>query len=261
MHASASILALGAMAATVSAHGHVQTIKVNGKSFQGYDPSFAYQSPVPEVPGWTAENLDNGFVDPSTYSSGDIICHKNGSPGKAYVEAAAGDKLEIQWSTWPDSHHGPVINYIASCEGDCTTVDKTSLSWVKFQADGLKSGSSPGTWATDDLISNNFTATATLPAGLKAGNYVVRHEIIALHSASQENGAQNYPQCFNVKVTGDGSTAISGGEKATAFYKASDAGIKFNLYTTFDSYPMPGPELWSAAAAKVRRHVRDFFSA
>ncbi|OJD36488.1 glycoside hydrolase family 61 protein [Diplodia corticola] len=261
MHASTSVLALGAMAATVAAHGHVSTITVNGKAFQGYDPSFAYQSPVPEVPGWTASNLDNGFVDPSSYSSDDIICHKESSPGKAYVEAAAGDKLEIQWSTWPDSHHGPIINYIAACDGECTTVDKTSLSWVKFQADGLASGSNPGTWATDDLISNNFTATATLPAGLKAGNYVVRHEIIALHSASQDNGAQNYPQCFNVKVTGSGSTAVSGGTAATTFYKSDDAGIKFNLYAAFSDYPMPGPELWSAAAAKVRRHVRDFFSA
>lgn len=258
MHASASLIAVGAMVASVSAHGHVSTIKSGGKSYQGYDPSFAYQDPVPEVPGWTAENLDNGFVAPDSFSSGDIICHKSATPGKAYVEAAAGDDIEIQWSTWPESHHGPVIDYLASCDGDCTTADKTALSFVKTQAKGVVSGSSPGTWATDTLISNNFTHTTTIPADLAAGNYVLRHEIIALHSASQENGAQAYPQCINLKVTGSGSTKISDGTKGTALYTATDEGIMFNLYTTFSSYPMPGPALWSGAAAKLRRHARDF---
>ncbi|EKG21093.1 Glycoside hydrolase family 61 [Macrophomina phaseolina MS6] len=258
MHTSATLFAAGAMVASVAAHGHVSAIVVNGKSFQGYDPSFSYQNPAPKVAGWTAQNLDNGFVEPNSFSSGDIICHKEAKPGQAYVEAAAGDELQIQWSTWPDSHKGPVIDYLASCGGDCTTADKTSLSFVKFQAKGLVSGSAPGTWATDDLISNNFTHTTTLPASLAPGNYVLRHEIIALHSAGQENGAQAYPQCINVKVTGSGSTEISGGKKATAFYTPTDPGIKFNLYTTFSEYPMPGPALWSAAAAKVRRHMRDF---
>lgn len=42
---------------------------------------------------------------------------------------------------------------------------------------------------------NNNTGSLTIPSDLKAGNYVLRHEIIALHSAGQEDGAQAYPQC------------------------------------------------------------------
>ncbi|KAF2137324.1 lytic polysaccharide monooxygenase [Aplosporella prunicola CBS 121167] len=247
-----------ALVASVSAHGHVASIVAGSKTYTGYDPSFSYQTPAPKVPGWSAQNLDNGFVEPSSFSSPDIICHKEGKPGQSYVEVAAGEEVKLQWSTWPDSHVGPIIDYLASCDGDCTTVDKTKLQFVKIDQDGYHSGSSPGEWATTDLISNDFTWSAKIPKDLKAGNYVLRHEIIALHSAGQENGAQAYPQCVNLKVTGSGSTAISGGESATEFYKADDAGIKFNVYTEDIKYTIPGPALWKSAAAKLRRHVRDF---
>ena len=39
---------------------------------------------------------------------------------------------------------------------------------------------------------------------------------------------------------------------------ADDAGIKFNVYTEDIKYTIPGPALWKSAAAKLRRHVRDF---
>lgn len=87
----------------------------------------------------------------------------------------------------------------------------------------------------------------TIPRNLKAGNYVIRHEIIALHSAGIDNGAQNYPQCLTLKVGGSGSVAPSGGTVGTALYNRADAGIRFNLYTTYTSYPYPGPALWTAA--------------
>jgi hypothetical protein len=94
---------------------------------------------------------------------------------------------------------------------------------------------------------SNFTATATLPRNLKPGNYVVRHEIIALHGARRENGAQAYPQCVNIEVGGSGDFAPVGGVEGTVLYKGTDPGIKFDIYTDPTSYPMPGPALWTAA--------------
>lgn len=58
-----------------------------------------------------------------------------------------------------------------------------------------------GTWVTDELIKNNFTSSTTIPRNLKAGNYVIRHEIIALHSAGNDNGAQFYPQVNEIIPT------------------------------------------------------------
>lgn len=66
------------------------------------------------------------------------------------------------------------------------------LRWSKFAQEAIVS---PNVWVTDNLIKNGFKASVKLPSKLAAGNYVVRHEIIALHGGSSPNGAQLYPQC------------------------------------------------------------------
>jgi hypothetical protein len=110
---------------------------------------------------------------------------------------------------------------------------------------------------TDDLVRSNNTWTTTIPSDLAPGNYVIRHEIIALHAAGQPNGAQAYPQCINFQIEGSGSTMLSGGTPATSFYKASDPGIQFNLYSKFSGYTIPGPPL-KKLAKRERAHARDF---
>lgn len=41
---------------------------------------------------------------------------------------------------------------------------------------------------------NGFSWNVKVPSSLASGSYVLRHEIIGLHSAGNPNGAQNYPQ-------------------------------------------------------------------
>jgi hypothetical protein len=107
----------------------------------------------------------------------------------------------------------------------------------------LISGSNPGTWASDQLVRNGNSWTVTIPSSLAPGDYVLRHEIIALHAAGSQNGAQNYPQCINLRVTSGGGSTPSG-SSATSLYSATHPGILFNLYTSFSSYPIPGPSVW-----------------
>lgn len=97
------------------------------------------------------------------------------------------------------------------------------------------------------MLTNNFTSSTVIPKNLKAGNYVIRHEIIALHGAQNDNGAQLYPQCLNLKVGGSGSVAPTGGVAGTSLYKRNEPGIIFNLYTKFDAYTYPGPAIWTGA--------------
>ena len=104
-----------------------------------------------------------------------------------------------------------------------------------------------GHWITDELMESNFTATTTLPKNIKAGNYVLRHEIIALHGARDDNGAQSYPQCVNVKIGGNGKIAPRAGIAGTALYSRTEPGMKFDLYANPTSYPFPGPSLWTEA--------------
>jgi cellulase len=155
----------------------------------------------------------------------------------------------MEWNTWPSSHKGPVIDYLASCNGACSTVDKTTLEFFKIDEAGLISDTeSPGTWATDNLIANNNSWAITIPTGIASGPYVLRHEIIALHSAGSTDGAQSYPQCINIEVTGGGSD-VPAGTLGEALYSETDPGILVNIYTTGLSYTIPGPTLYSGGSA------------
>ncbi|RYP61829.1 hypothetical protein DL770_009698 [Monosporascus sp. CRB-9-2] len=231
-----------------SAHGYVSGVSVNGGSvIEGANPNWFYlpEGQAPETPGWRALNQDNGFVEPNAFGNSDIACHKSATPGGAYIEANPGDTLTIYWNTWPESHHGPVLNYLAQCSGECTSASAGSLSFTKISEEGLLSGSNPGTWSSDTLIAQDFSSDVRIPSNLAPGNYVLRHEIIALHSAGNPNGAQAYPQCLNVRVGGSGSSKLPSGTSATQLYSANDPGIVFNLYGQFNSYPIPGPSVWS----------------
>jgi hypothetical protein len=112
----------------------------------------------------------------------------------------------------------------------------------------------PGTWASDQLIANNNSWVVTIPTDIAPGNYVLRHEIIALHSAGQVDGAQNYPQCVNLQVTGSG-TATPSGVLGTALYSKTDPGIEINIYTSLSTYKVPGPTLYSNAISAVQTAV------
>ncbi|KAJ4293828.1 glycoside hydrolase 61 [Collariella sp. IMI 366227] len=249
--ASKTLLSALAGAASVSAHGHVKNIVVNGLSYQGYEiNTFPYMQNPPAVVGWTATNTDNGFVAPDAFASPDIICHRSATNAKGHAAVTAGDKVLIQWDTWPESHHGPVIDYLANCgSAGCETVDKTALEFFKISEVGLVDGTkAPGVWGSDQLIANNNAWLVQIPPNIAPGNYVLRHEIIALHSGNQANGAQNYPQCFNLQITGSG-TATPTGIKGTALYKPTDAGILANIYTSPVKYEIPGPALIAGAVS------------
>jgi lytic cellulose monooxygenase (C1-hydroxylating) len=192
---TAYLLSLAPLLPLITAHGHVSGIVVDGKWYTGWNAEMKYQNPLPATAGWQADNLDNGFITPSQFATADIICHKSAKNANAYITAKPGSKVVFQWNTWPVSHKGemiqkgkryerkliralgPVFDYIANCNGDCLTVDKTKLSFTKYNEGAWISGNDPGTWVTDDLVKNNNSWTTTIPANLAPGNYVIRHEV------------------------------------------------------------------------------------
>ena len=147
-----------------------------------------------------------------------------------------------------------MMDYLAPCNGDCSAItDKEALEFFKIDEAGiLDSSSAPGTWASDVLIQNNNTWLVQIPANIKAGQYVLRHETIALHSAGQANGAQAYPQCFNIEITGDG-TDVPAGVPATELYSTDDEGILVNIYVAGLDYVIPGPALIDGVSATVEQ--------
>jgi len=199
--------------------------------------------------------LTSRSIPPSNYTSSDIICHLAATPAGASAKVAAGDVVELQWTAWPSSHHGPVIDYLAKCPGSCSDVDKTTLEFFKIDQVGLVNDSPvPGTWASDQLIANNNSWAVTIPKSIAPGNYVLRNEIIALHSAEEADGAQNYPQCINLEITGSGTDEPTGtlGEK---LYTTDAPGILINIYSSLSTYKIPGPTLISAAVSMKQTTV------
>ncbi|KAI0012616.1 glycosyl hydrolase family 61-domain-containing protein [Xylariaceae sp. FL0662B] len=250
MSLKAVIAAVSALATTAIAHGTVSNFTTDGTGNAGFLLDYYYlkqnTGSFPSIAAWYAEDTDNGFVSPQNYGTADINCHINAEPGALTASVKAGGTVDFEWTTWPHGI-GPVLTYVASCGDDCSTVDKTALEWIKIDEAGYDTTTS--TWASQTLIDNGSKWTTNVPSDLPSGNYVFRHEIIALHSAGETNGAQNYPQCMNIAVTGGGSGALPEGTLGTELYSAEDPGIHFNPYTTITSYTIPGPALFGSSGS------------
>jgi lytic cellulose monooxygenase (C1-hydroxylating) len=138
------------------------------------------------------------------------------------------------------------MDYLAPCSGECTKEKPLSLRFTKIDQSGLLKPGGPNNYefATDYMRKHNTSWEVTIPRNLKAGKYVLRNEIIALHTAGTVGGAQNYPQCFNIRVIGGGSRSLPAGIPATQFYKPTTPGIVFNIAANLQSYPIPGPAVW-----------------
>jgi hypothetical protein len=176
----------------------------------------------------------------------DINCHQDAKPGVLTAEVAAGGKVDLFWADWPHNI-GPVLTYIANCNGDCSQADKATLKWIKIDEAGCENG----VWAGKKLMENNFTWTTTVPSTIAPGNYVFRNEIINLHSGVEPNGAQLYPQRMNVEIVGGGSD-VPEGTLGVDVYHADDAGILFDPYAKgMEVYPLPGPPLYVASSGSA----------
>ncbi|KAK4160383.1 glycosyl hydrolase family 61-domain-containing protein [Cladorrhinum sp. PSN259] len=259
------LLSLLLSASTAVAHSHLAHILVNGVLYHGFDPRPGIVN-SPDRVAWSSANIDDGFVSPHNYTTPEIICHISGASPRAHAPVKAGDKIHVQWNGWPQNHVGPILSYVAPCSGTqdgCTSVDKTALRWTKIDDSapvlvdplGSGGGAGVGTWSTNVLISQNNSWQVEIPKGLKPGPYVLRNEIIALHFANQQDGAQNYPLCMNLwveaPVTPPTSTFKLDSFDARAFYKPTDAGILVTVSRSgsapLSTYVVPGPTLNAGA--------------
>jgi len=243
-----SLLALIAAVTTVAAHGWISDIILKNHSFVGFNPTAAPWVPDQGTIAWPSWNTDTGPVYASNVSHPDIVCQINATNAKFMGTVAAGSDVVLKWTKWPDSHHGPILAYLSNCEADCFTRNKTELEWFKIAEMGQirlgLGGGKVGYWASDQLMDNNGSWAVHIPATIRPGNYVLRHEILSLHSAYDVGGAQFYPQCINLKITGSG-TESPPGVRGQQLYSAADPGVHYNIYNDESSpkYHIPGPPL------------------
>ncbi|KAF0644006.1 hypothetical protein NXS19_010693 [Fusarium pseudograminearum] len=261
------MLATALLASNVAAHGYLKTFTLDGTDHEGF--SRWNPSPDPKAIGWSFSTEDEG--PELDISSPNFVCRSDAKASKNYGKIAAGSKASFFWTSddkqinpngWAESHRGPVITYIAPCNGDCASVDKTQLKWTKIAEEGVVSGpaNTEGVWATDKLRENGGVNSATIPSSIAPGKYVVRNEIIALHRAHLSE-PEFYMQCGNIEVTGSGSDDLSGsGVVASEIYSTSDSQLfGFSVYDNKgDSWTIPGPALYGSGQGKRSKIALKF---
>lgn len=149
------------------------------------------------------------------------------------------------------AHYGPVLVYMAAVDDAASAVGSDS-AWFKVFQDTWASAGSTGSddnWGTKDLNTCGGKMDVVIPEDLAPGDYLVRAEAIALHSAGSEGGAQFYMTCYQITVTGSG-TAVADTVSIPGAYAASDAGILINIYQSMSTYEAPGPTVISGGSTK-----------
>ncbi|KAG6844786.1 hypothetical protein H0H87_003715 [Tephrocybe sp. NHM501043] len=237
-----------AFAGSVNGHGYVQEVKLGSTSYPGYNPNVdPYLSPqvpriVRKIPGnGPVEDLSLIDVQCNGYSAGGVV---GSAPSLAYGTVAAGSQVHLNWTTWPESHKGPIVTYLARAPSDITAWSPgTSAVWFKVAESGKDSS---GLWAATDLLAaSGGVYTFTIPPKLKPGQYLIRNELIALHAAYSYPGVQIYPSCIQIEVTGSGTALPTSFVSFPGAYTGSTPGIVYDVYTNTGTYPIPGPAVWT----------------
>jgi len=211
------------------AHGHTIFVQlgVEGTTYpisHGIrDPN--YDGPITDV---TTEYIAcNGGPNPTTPSP-DVINVKAGDTVQAtwrhtLTSTAANDDIYVV----DPSHKGPVMAYMKKVS-DATSDVGYGDGWFKIS----EAGYNPATqdWATSDLVANAGVQSITIPSCLEDGQYLLRPELIALHSAATKEGAQFYLECAQINVSGGTGTGKPSTVSLPGAYAVSRS-TKVHFYT------------------------------
>ncbi|RMZ69346.1 glycosyl hydrolase family 61 [Pyrenophora seminiperda CCB06] len=172
-------LALAAIASSTSAH--TIFLSLNGGAVGDGVRVPTYDGPINDV------------------TTNDIVC--NGGPNptaktSTVITVQAGSQATLTWrhtlTSGPSdvidaSHKGPVMAYLKKVS-DAKSDTGIGGGWFKIAQDAFDGSS----WGVDRLIANQGKQVVTIPKCIAPGQYLLRGELIALHSASQSLGAQFY---------------------------------------------------------------------
>ncbi|EPE27438.1 Cellulose-binding protein [Glarea lozoyensis ATCC 20868] len=240
-----SYLSFAALLPFASAHTIFSQLQVGSTT---YPISYGIRTP----------NYDGPIND---VSSKDVVCNGGPNPttpSSKIIDVKAGDTVKAVWrhtlTSTPandaiyvidPSHKGPTIAYLKKVT-DATTDSGVGDGWFKIQEQGYNP--STGSWGVTDLIANAGLHSITIPSCLANGQYLLRAELIALHSAGSSQGAQLYMECAQINVTGGSGTAAPSTVAFPGAYKSTDPGILINIYQTLPSYKIPGPPVFTCGS-------------
>ncbi|KAI0430094.1 glycoside hydrolase family 61 protein [Xylaria sp. FL1042] len=249
-----SLLSLLLFVNRVVAHGGLANYTVGETWYRGYDPDEPREAQ--EGQSWMIQRIWDSIDPIFSINDTGLACNNPGTAPSSYIPIAAGDNLTAVYWWWLHPV-GPMSVWLAECGESCADVDVNKLDFFKiWEAGLLEGGLQSGLWYQSKF--QNWDGSpdlwpATIPATLKPGLYIVRHEILSIHVAKKP---QFYPECAHLNISGTGSAFPS--EKYLArfpgAYTDDDPSIFIDIYAddTKDvtNYTIAGPPVWDGFANK-----------
>ncbi|KAF2422393.1 family 61 putative glycoside hydrolase [Tothia fuscella] len=222
----------------VAAHGGVIGYTIDGKTYStAHVGSGNDRLKATPQGGNNMQRSWNNLGPVKSSGSPQIACNSPGTPARFSAEAKAGSTITAQYNPWPHDG-GPLSVWMVECPGDCASFSNPhTAEWFKIHEDGLS--------GTQKLIKAGNKLSVTIPASLKSGNYLIRHEVINLARPP----AEFYPECAQLKITGSG-TKTPGKESRSTFAAAYRMSLPQFSQSYNDwkskaaSYKLPGPAVW-----------------
>jgi hypothetical protein len=204
------------LAAKAAAHGAVTSYLIDGVTYPGYQGYSPAQSPATIERQWTDYNPVLSVSDAKMRCNG-------GTSAALSAPVKAGGKVRAIWQQWTHQQ-GPVMVWLYKCPGAFSSCDGSGAGWFKIDQMGMTAPPLTGTsWGTAVVMAQLYWES-TIPAKIADGNYLIRHELLALHQA---NTPQFYPECAQIVISGGGgqSPPSSLMTAIPSYASASDPGV------------------------------------
>ena len=133
-------------------------------------------------------------------SSPKMTCN-GGTKAQLSAPIEAGKNITAVWKQWTHEQ-GPVMVWLYKCKGEFAGCTGQGKGWFKIDQMGLYGKVlNSNQWGTG-VVYKTKEWSSVIPKNIAPGNYLIRHELIALHQA---NTPQFYPECAQIVISGSGT--------------------------------------------------------
>ncbi|KAJ1820801.1 hypothetical protein GGH91_001767 [Coemansia sp. RSA 2671] len=188
----------------------------------------------------------------ANFTTDEIRCRNtNGvSPQTPYLSVKAGVEFSVVWRHHNDSaednmvspsHRGPCMIYLGKVE-----TNPDDIKWFKIYELGFNKDTNK--WCSDVARDNHGKVNVVIPKDIEDGKYLLRTDLLALHKANVVWGAQFYPNCVQLDITGSSNKFLDPPPEFVSFpgaYKSDDPGIFYDRRKDKGlNYVIPGPKVY-----------------
>ncbi|KAL8407523.1 hypothetical protein RB594_006373 [Gaeumannomyces avenae] len=216
------LASLAAVAPLAACHGAVTSYEIGGVKYPGYEGFSPNSSPKTIQFQWPNYDPVMNPADAKMRCNG-------GTRADLVAPVKAGTNITAFWKQWTHAQ-GPVTVWLYRCEGahGSSACRGDGKGWFKIDEMGMWGGKlNSENWGTA-IVLKTGKWSSKIPANIKPGNYLIRHELLALH---QSNTPQFYPECAQIEIQGAGTALPPDTHKFSipTYAPMSDPGVRVSV--------------------------------